>query len=318
MNNTATQSKNSSETGKKMKTPTSPRINSKRNFKPTTNKDIYKKVTDLIIDQLEQGHIAWENPVIHNCRPQNLVTGHIYRGINPLLLSMCETPYFMTFKQARSIKANIKKGAKSLPVVFWSVGIYSKENEAGELEEKKSFLLKYYNVFNLSDIENLPAKYLKKTEFNKKNKLEIQTAEQIINNYKNAPKLELCTGTPHYSPAADVIRTPKKEFFKSSNHYYSTLFHEMGHSTGHKSRLNRFDKEHANLRFGSKDYAKEELTAELTASFLMSQTGETVNIDQRAAYIESWLKVLKNDNKLLISSAGKAEKATNYILNIKI
>jgi len=280
--------------------------------------NIYQKITDLIIEQLKQGRIPWERPLINNCRPQNLISGHLYNGINPLILTNAKTPYFMTFKQAKQIKATIKKGAKSKPVVFWSIGSYKKENEDGELEDKKSFILKYYNVFNISDIENIPAKYLDKTHLNKTNNIEIQTAENIINNYPNPPKFEYCTGTPHYSPNDDIIRTPQKDYFKTSSHFYSTVFHEIGHSVGHKSRLNRFKAKGLSARFGGRDYAKEELTAELTASFLMAETGESVNIKNRTAYIQSWLTVLNNDNKLLISSAGKAEKAVNYILNKQV
>ena len=282
------------------------------------SKNIYAKITDLIIERLEQGEIAWENPVINNCRPQNLVTGSIYRGINPIILSRTKTPFFMTFKQAKKIGANVKKGAKSLPIVFWDITTKTVENEEGEAEEKKSYFLKYYNVFNISDIENIPAKYMEKTKLNKNNNIEILTAEQIISNYKNtpnAPKFEHCMGTPHYSPANDTIRMPKKEYFKSSNHFYSTMFHEILHSSGLESRLNRFKSHSGSLSHGSKEYAKEELTAELGASFLMAETGEKINIKNRTAYIQSWLKALKNDCKILLQAAGKAEKAVNYILN---
>ena len=206
--------KNNHKTDKKSQTPASSRIKSK---------DIYTKVTNLIIERLQQGEIAWENPVIDNCRPQNLVTGSVYRGINPIILSMGKTPFFMTFKQAEKIGANIKKGAKALPIVFWDMATKKVENDEGETEEKDIYFLKYYNVFNISDIENIPAKYMQKTKLKENNIIEIQSAEQIINNYKNPPKFEYCTGTPHYSPTNDTIRTPKKEYFKNSNHYYSHI-----------------------------------------------------------------------------------------------
>ena len=280
--------------------------------------NIYQKITDLIIEQLETGAIPWENPVINNCRPQNLITGHIYKGVNPLILARSKTPFFMTFKQAKQIKATIKKGAKSKPVVFWSVGTYKKENEAGELEEKRSFILKYYNVFNISDIENIPAKYLDKTHLDKINNIEIKTAENIIANYPNPPEIEHCMGTPSYSPIEDKIRIPQKGYFINSNAYYSTFYHEIAHSSGHKKRLNRFNEQGSSLLFGDKEYAKEELTAELTASFLMAETGENINIKNKSAYIQSWLKILKNDNRLLIASSAKAEKAVNYVLNRQI
>ena len=296
----------SNKTDKNSQTPARTRIKSK---------NIYAKITDLIIERLEQGEIAWENPVINNCRPQNLVSGSMYKGINPIILSRSETPFFMTFKQAKKIGANVKKGAKALPIVFWDVTTKKVENEKEEIENKNFYFLKYYNVFNISDIENIPNKYMEKTILNENHNIKIQTAEQIINNYKNPPKFEYCTGTPHYSPTNDTIRTPKKEYFKNANHYYSTVYHEMGHSTGHVSRLNRLKSCSKSLNYRSNEYAKEELVAELTASFLMAETGEKINIKNRTAYIQSWLKALKNDCKILLQAAGKAEKAVNYVLN---
>ncbi len=280
-----------------------------------SNSDIYGKITDIIIKKLEEGTIPWENPVINNCRPQNIITNHIYSGINTLILSNSRTPYFMTFNQAKEIGANVKKGASGLPVIFWSVKEKIKiDEETDETEKERYFLLKYFNVFNISDIENLPEKYLSKIKAVKTDFSEVKTAEEIIKNYLDAPKFEYCSGTPHYSPGSDTIRTPAKEYFKNSNHYYSTIFHEMGHSTGHEKRLNRFKNYSKAFKFGDSEYAKEELTAELTAAFLMAETKESLNINNKAAYIKSWLTVLQNDKRMIINSSCMAQKAVKFIL----
>ena len=277
--------------------------------------NIYEKVTNLIIEQLKKGHIAWENPVIDGCRPQNLITGHIYKGLNPLLLSLSDTPYFMTFNQILDIGASLKKGSKSFPVVFWKPFVKEVISEDGEKEENVLFCLKYYNVFKITDVENIPVRYMERAKTVSNDFKDISTAEEIIRNFKTCPKIETAQGTPCYSPSLDIIRIPPKESFRSANCYFSTLFHECCHAVGHFSRLNRFADEGQSFAFGSKTYAKEELTAELGASFLMAETGEKLDIENHAAYIESWLKALQNDNKLLLNAAGKAEKAVNYILN---
>ena len=277
--------------------------------------NIYDKITNLIIEQLKKGHIAWENPVIDGCRPQNLISGHIYRGLNPLLLSLSDTPYFITFNQIQEIGASLKKGSKSFPVVFWKPFVKEVIKEDGEKEEDILFCLKYYNVFKITDIDNIPAKYLERTKAASNDFKEIPTAEEIMKNFKTCPRIETTGGTPCYSPSLDIIKIPAREAFKSSNSFFSVIFHECCHATGHFSRLNRFNDEGQSFAFGSKSYAKEELTAELGASFLMAETGEKLNIENHAAYIESWLGKLQNDNKLLLTAAGKAEKAVNYILN---
>ena len=179
-----------SNTTSNLKTPTGTRINSKKQnnqYKKMTNNNVYEMITNRIIEQLENGYIPWENPNIKGLKTQNLITGHIYTGINPLLLQMSDTPFFMTYKQAKQVNANIKKGAKSYPVVFWSVITKDVKNEEDEMEEKKLFLLKYYNVFKISDVENLPQKLIDKAEKLLVNNKKILSGEGILNNYQNAP-----------------------------------------------------------------------------------------------------------------------------------
>jgi len=318
MTNTAPQLKNSSETDESLKTPTSPKINSKKDFKKMTNKDVYTKITNIIIEQLKKGIIPWESPNINGVKAQNIVTDHCYSGVNPLILQMSDTPFFMTFKQAKALKAKIKKGASSLPVVFWKVVEKSDINKDGEEESNKLFVLKYYNVFKITDIENLPEKILKKAETLIINNKKIISCENIINNYSDAPKIKgfipnSSMISNSYSPTFDFLYMQPINLFKSENHYYSTIFHELTHSTGHESRLNRLTKD--SIKFGSKVYAKEELIADLGAAFLMAEAGQQVNYKNKAAYIQNWLQALENDHRMIVSAAGKAEKAVNHILN---
>lgn len=293
------------------------------NTKKITLNDIYQKITDRILDELSKGKIPWENPIRNGCRPQNLLTGHTYKGVNVFLLSSSDTPYFMTFKQANEIGAKVKKGSIGFSVIFWDV--YSKDNtqinqseDVPEEENKKlRFVLKCYTVFKITDIEGIPEKHLPKTQ-NNENKI-IPKAEEIINAYliNNGPTLHHQNSIPCYIPSCDMVRLPSIKYFTSENEYYSTLNHEIVHSSGMHSRLNRFDKEYNSFRFGSETYAKEELIAELGASFLMAESNQSINIKNRSAYIQNWLQALSNDNKMIIQAASKAEQAVNFILNRK-
>ena len=292
------------------------------NPEKTSRIDVYNKITNIIIEQLESGKIPWENPNIQGIRVQNLITGHRYTGVNTLILQMSDTPFFMTFKQAKNIKASIKKGAKSFPVVYWNITTKTVEDEeTGEEEERTFFILKYYNVFKITDIENLPERLIAKAEKILVDNKTISSCDEILNNYPNSPAIKNFIPTwfndsNGYSSSNDTVYIQPMNMFKSENHYYSTLFHEIVHSTGHTARLDRFVKD--SFVFGSVPYAKEELTADLGAAFLMAEADQNINIENKAAYIQSWLKALNNDKKLIITAAGKAEKAVNHILNVKV
>lgn len=270
---------------------------------------VYDYVTEKIISQLESGVIPWHKPWV-GTTAINYVTRKPYRGINSLMLEPGE---YLSFKQIKERGGSIKKGAKAHMVVFYK--IYKKMIEGaeseGEGELKKFFLLRYYNVYQLKDVEGIESK-LQTFEHNP-----IEEAEKIVLEYVGGPKIvNLDLDSAYYSPSRDIINMPLKEQFKDSEKYYSTLFHEMIHSTGHIKRLGRFAGNAARAAFGGETYSKEELTAEMGAAMLCNISGIDNTFEQNAAYIKSWLKVLKNDNKFVVQAAGLAQKACDHILGI--
>lgn len=216
---------------------------------------------------------------------------------------------FLTFKQIQEKKGTIKKGAKSELVVYYQNNVV--ETEEGE--EKSIPLLRYYRVFHLDDVEGIETKIEPVLEeFNP-----IEKAEDVIKGYITCPKIIEDTDGAWYSPEKDIIGIPDKKQFKTEEKYYATLFHESIHSTGHKSRLDRFTKENnINVAFGSEKYSKEELTAEIGSAMLCCYCGIDNVIENSASYIESWLKPLKNDKNFIIQASSKAQKAYDYILGL--
>ena len=216
-----------------------------------------------------------------------------------------------TFKQWTEKGGKIRKGEKSEIVVFWKFQIVEEENEDGEKEEKKIPILKYYNVFHVSQVEGVTVKEEELPEVKP-----IESAEKIKREYverEHIRILEYTTNEAFYSPAGDFIQVPERGQYRDVNEFYSTLYHEMVHSTGHKSRLNRLERD---AHFGNEIYSKEELVAELGAAFLMNLLGiETKKTFRNStAYIQNWIQVLKNDPRFVVSAAGKAEKAVHYIM----
>ena len=270
--------------------------------------DIYAAVTDRIIAQLEAGQIPCHKPWVASGQAVSRSTGKPYSLLNQLLLG--QPGEYVTFKQAQQEGGHFKKGERASMVVFWKW--VEKEDE--ETHEKKQIpFLRYYSVFHLSQCEGLTAKHAPQLP----NAAHAdQQAEAVIANYVQ------CSGvTIHhrdgekacYHPASDSITLPCMEQFADTAAYYSTAFHELTHSTGHASRLNRLEK---TAFFGSEAYSKEELVAEIGAAALLQHVGleTTHSFTNSAAYIQSWLKALQNDKRLIVSAAGRAEKAVALIL----
>lgn len=281
--------------------------------------EIYQKITDNIVAKLEQGVVPWQKPWHDNGLMPRNIKGRPYRGINPLLLNSFDysSPFWLTYKQAKELGGNIKKGEKATMVVFWKLITTAKttENNQGETEiEQKSFpYLRYYNVFNLEQTENIPLNKIPQIEHTPEIEFSpIKRAEKLLAEWEDKPKVEHGGSRACYSPMFDNIKMPEPKYFKSSEEYYCTLFHEYVHSTGHKTRTNRHS-QLPNHSFGSKDYSIEELVAEMGAAFLCGLSGIDNTIDNNAAYIQSWINALKNDNKFLTKAASLAQKACDYI-----
>lgn len=274
-------------------------------------KNVYAIVTNRIIELLEQGSIPWKQPWSEAGIPQNLITKKPYRGINIMLLSSLNYPqnYFLTFKQAKELGAVIKPEEKPSIVVFWKWE--EKENEKGE--KKKSAILRYYSVFNVSQCENIPTHMI--PAISRPNK-PIQACKDILKNMPQKPEVKHKENAAFYHHIGDYINMPKLESFDKSENYYCTLFHELVHSTGHEKRLNRKELTDSK-KMASDSYSIEELTAEIGACYLNSMVGiENQTLSNNVAYILGWLKQLRNDSRFVLYSATQAQKAIDFILNI--
>lgn len=274
-------------------------------------RDVFELITNRVIEQLENGIIPWQKTWTSAGRPQNLVTKKPYRGINLWLLSSLgyDQNCFLTFKQVNQLGGSIRKGEKAIPVIFWK----RTEHENPVTQEKTiKRILRYYLVFNVIQCENLP---LNDVPWIIRSNNPIEECERIINEMPLCPPIRIGIGEPYYHPLHDYVNMPRIEQFDCSESFYNTLFHELIHSTGHKSRLSR--KEIINdAEFGSQTYAIEELTAEMGACYLKSVAGfEEAVVPENVNYINDWLYNLRCDRKLLIYSGSQAQKAVDFITN---
>ena len=273
--------------------------------------DIYAAVTDRIIAQMEQGQIPWSKPWHSNGKAVSHATGKPYSLLNQMLLG--RPGEYVTFKQCQEVGGKVKKGEKSSLVVFWK-WIEQVDEETGETKEVP--FLRYYNVFHIDQCEGIAAKYTTEAAF-PNGASTVEAAQNFIYDYlvRTGVKLSHSEGDrAFYRPSSDEIVLPMSKQFVSTAEYYSTVFHELTHSTGHSSRLNRLDKV---ATFGSNEYSKEELVAEIGAAALVNHVDleTSTSLRNNAAYIQNWLQVLKDDKRFIVSAAGKAEKAVNLILN---
>ena len=297
--------------------------------------DFYKEVTNKIIAALENNTRPWVQPWDGGILPIPMRhNNRFYQGINTLILWQAasdggyNSPYWMTFKQAKLLGGNIRKGEKAATIFYASsctLGNNEEEDKQKERsgqnlalnQEQKSIYKKFmksYKVFNANQIDGLQEKYYKvlSTENNTKELEKLPRLEEFVKNTK--ANIKHGGIRAYYRESSDHIQMPEMKLFKNSNAYYSTLCHELTHWSGSKERLNR------NLggkRFGDNGYAMEELVAELGAVFLCSLLG--INPDARedhAPYIASWLKVLKSDKRAIFNAASLAQSASNYLLEL--
>ena len=274
------------------------------------SKDLYQEITDRIVAELENGIIPWHRPWIGSNWAVSHATGKPYSLLNQMILG--RPGEYLTFKQVQEEGGKVKKGAKSSMVVFWK-WLEVDDKETGEKKEVP--YLRYINVFHIDQTEGVNAKYTV-SEYPASAKA-AKKADAIIADYISRSGVKLCHeegSRAYYQPSTDCVVLPLREQFVETAEYYSTAFHELAHSTGHASRLDRLSQ---TATFGSDDYSKEELVAEISAATLTNHVGlETVGSFQNStAYVQSWLKALKNDKRMIVSAAGRAEKAVNLILN---
>ena len=270
---------------------------------------LYEIITNRIIDELEQGVIPWRKPWIASGQAISHVTGKPYSLLNQMLLG--RGGEYVTFKQVQDEGGRVKKGAKAQMVVFWK---WIEQEDEETKEKKKIPYLRYFNVFHIDQCDGIKAKHAEPLP----QAVEPDAAaEAIIAAYLKRSGVKLIHeegNRAFYRPSSDSVTLPLVDQFRNTAEYYGTAFHELTHSTGHESRLNRL---HTVAAFGSEDYSKEELIAEIGAAALVNHAGlETADsFKNNAAYIQNWLQALKNDKRFIVSAAGKAEKAVNLILN---
>lgn len=282
---------------------------------------LYENITNRIVKMLEEGNSPWKKTWKASDAPMNLTTKIPYRGVNVwMLLSSphASTPFWLTWKQVMSLKGRVKDTeAKNYEiVVFWKQLKYTKTAGDGTEHEDTFPMLRYSRVYNLSQCEFDQAtldKLVPKVETKEFSPIEL--CENIASGYKDCPEIGFGGDRAYYAPLFDTIQMPVKEDFDSEAYYYSVLFHEMAHSTGSQKRLKRFKATDTSI-FGSETYSKEELIAEMTASFLCAEAGiENEVIENSAAYLGGWLKAIKGaDNRFILSAASKAQYAAEYIL----
>lgn len=287
----------------------------------TTRKDIYTRITDQIIAALEQGIKPWTQPwnATHAAGPVSRPlrhNGQPYSGINVLTLwaSSMErhfaAPIWMTFKQARELGGCVRKGEKGSPVVYANTLTRTELNEdTGEEVDQTIPFMKGYTVFNIEQIDGLPAHYYAPAETAINPDQRIAAADAFFSDTR--ADIRHGGNSAFYCPPEDFIQMPIFESFRDTESYYATLAHECTHWTRHKSRL---DRDFGREKFGDAGYAREELVAELGAAFLCADLGITLeDREDHAAYIGSWLKVLKGDKRAIFTAAAHAQRAADFL-----
>ena len=316
--------------------------------------DAYEIVTAKLIEALEQGTVPWDKPWknVDGFGPTSLSSGKLYRGINVWILSVesmlqgYSSQYWATFKQAKAQAVNaaraegreiiektqgkrtwyveiidgqeipfrggVRKGETGTQIVLWKR--FRKEVEENGQKVDKSFaMLRHYTVFNIDQCDGVTAPEQPVVDADYVEPVE--AADAIVRGWVGRPTIKHGGNSAHYMPAFDIVQMPETHQFDSTEGYYATLFHELAHATGHESRLKRPSMIQP-APFGSEDYSKEELVAEFAAAFLTGEAGIEVPVTRSASYLANWLKVLKDDRKMLVSAAAQAQKASDLVLGI--
>jgi antirestriction protein ArdC len=286
--------------------------------------DVYQKITDQIVAALESGVRPWHQPwnAEHSAgritRPLR-GNGVPYQGINVLMLWSAAiekgyaSPIWMTFKQAIELKASVRKGEHGSLVVYADKIIRTETTDNGEEAERAIPFMKGYTVFNVEQIDGLPEHFYGKPEARTDSVQRIAHAESFF----AATGADVVHGGSRacYVPSTDNIHMPCIDFFCDAESYYATLAHETTHWTRHETRLNR---EFGRKRFGDEGYAMEELVAELGAAFLAADLALTPEVrDDHAAYIASWIKVLKDDKRAIFTAASHAQRAADLLHSLQ-
>jgi antirestriction protein ArdC len=283
--------------------------------------DVYSRVTNKIIADLERGNLTWLQPWQSGhaageiSKPLRAI-GKPYQGINVLMLWAAaleqgfDCPIWLTYKQAAELGGQVRKGEKGSLVVYADRFTRTEANDKGEDVETSIPFMKGYTVFNAQQIDNLPAHFTARTEPQHGKPVEpIEQAERFF--AVTGANVQHGGNRAYYSPDRDMVQMPEIQSFQDAEGYYATLAHEMTHWTRHPSRL---DRDLGRKRFADAGYAMEELVAEIGAAFLCADLGITPETrEDHAAYVASWLKVLKDDKRAIFTAASHAQRAVDHL-----
>ncbi len=291
----------------------------------TERRDVYELVTERVIQALENGTVPWRrtwNPDLG--APKSLSTGKPYRGVNPFLLGIAATaggyrsPWWGTYKWIAGHGGQIRKGEKSTLVVFWKSYTKRVQDDDGNEENQRRFVLRYYLVFNADQADWNEGAEPVYEPLDTSEAERIEAAERIVRGYPYPPQIRNGAAA-YYTGAVDTVTTPPIGAFEDAEMYYATMFHELTHSTGHKSRLAREGVRDGSFgKFGDAVYSKEELVAEMGSALLCGVAGidTKATVDSSAAYLRSWVAALRGDSKLVVQAAAQAQHAADHVLAV--
>lgn len=274
----------------------------------------YEEATKRITDALEQGVVPWRKPWRTVPEPVNAVSKRTYRGINLFLLSI--SPFtdhrWLTFRQAQGLGGNVKRGAKASLVVFWTQWeAPSIESTEGTATRRTIPILRFYHLFNAEQCEGLSLQAIDEARIGDGDR--IARAEELVKTMPSPPRIREGGEAAWYRARDDLVQIPPLPRFETVDAFYATLFHELGHATGHESRLKRPGVA-GDLQFGSEGYSREELVAELASAFCCASLGlDNSLFGQSASYVDGWLTALRDDPKALTIAAAHAQRAADYM-----
>lgn len=274
---------------------------------------VYESVTARVLDALERGTAPWRKPwQTVSGSPANALTGRPYRGVNLVLLGLA--PYrdhrWLTFRQALDLGGNVRKGERSTEVVFWKpLDVPERDGSEGT---RTVPLLRTYRVFNALQCDGLRIPDVG-ADLRAREERRVPRAESVLREMPDPPRIEKGHCTAWYAPADDLVGIPDIGAFAAADGYYASLFHELAHGTGHPRRLGR-PYVAGEVRFGSADYSREELVAELASAFVCAAVGlDNSLVENSAAYLAGWLRALRGDSRAILVASGQAQRAADWI-----
>ncbi len=274
----------------------------------------YEVVIDRILGMLETGTVPWQrpwNPAVG--LPRN-VRGTAYRGINPLVLGCqgYESPLWLTFRQVTLLGGRVRRAERGTPVLFWKWPERAADTDDGREQRRPAPLVRFYQVWNLQQTDGVEAPACAAVTVVDPARA---SADSVVSGMPAPPVIRHDGATrAFYRPSTDSVHLPPREAFHDADGYRATLFHELVHSTGHPTRLARPAVTDGAL-FGDHAYSEEELVAEIGAAYLCAHVGIAERtLENSAAYVASWLRVLRDDRSLLLRAAQHAQRGVDYVL----